>query len=122
MRHKNAHFTVKLGVWLLLFISIVGFELIESYVSIQNQKWRGAQLIVQTPMLWDESTMGRVPSQISSSFSVYTNIAIEHQGQWQGVDIQALTNYIFWEILRSQRAKLFLNGKTTGLFPGLWMV
>jgi putative ABC transport system permease protein len=42
--------------------------------------------------LWDESTMGRVPSQISSSFSVYTNTAIEHQGQWQGVDIQALNS------------------------------
>ena len=92
MRHKNAHFTIKLGVWLLLFISIVGFELIEGYVTVQNQKWRGAQLIVQTPMLWDELTMGSVPSQVSSSFSVYTNTAIEHQGQWQGVDIQALNS------------------------------
>lgn len=92
MHRRATHITVMMGVWLLMFISIVGFELIEQYVKNQNQKWRGAQLIVQTPDEWNESLLGRIPDSLVSTFSVYTNTAIEHGGQWQGIDIQALAD------------------------------
>jgi|GEM_PF-3390901 len=90
MKHNSAHFWVILGVWLLMVISIVGFEVIQDQAKSQNQKWQGGQVIVDMPMPWDDQAFGVIPPGIDSTFSVYTNTAIEKHGQWQGIDIQAL--------------------------------